>query len=63
MELNKRILYISYIIIGLIFVITGMALNETEILRDVFESNSEQWYTFLMPWLGDSNTGIPVPWE
>ncbi len=63
MKFEKRIAYLTYLIIGFIFIVAGLAINEQNILSDAFNSTPEDWYQFLMPWLGDSENGIPVPWE
>lgn len=62
MEINKRILYLSYLIIGFIFIVTGVALKEPEFLVEVFNYSPEDWYVFLLPWIGDAESGFPTPW-
>lgn len=64
MELETRITYLSYILVGIIFIIVGLALNETESLSTVNNYNFDQWVDFLKPWIGtEENEGLPLPWD
>ena len=62
MEINRRLIYISYLVLGLILITAGLALNEQDILAGVFNRSPEDWYNFLMPWIGNSENGLPTPW-
>jgi len=63
MEVTTRMKYLSFIILGVMFIITGFALNEPSILAQVNPSNIDKWYKFLAPWVGESGKGgLPVPW-
>jgi len=63
MELTTRLKYVTFILIGIIFIITGLALNELSILGKVGPGNFDKWYQFLAPWVGtDGSGGLPVPW-
>ena len=63
MELTKRLSYLTYLIIGILFIIAGLALDETSIYSTVDSYDFNQWYDFLGPWLGGDGKGsLPVPW-
>lgn len=62
MKFEKRIAYITWIVVGIIFVVAGLAIKEPQILSDAFSSSPEDWYELLMPYIGNSENGIPVPW-
>ena len=61
MEVTARIQYLTYLLIGIIFLITGFALSELEILQ-VNTDNFDTWIEFLAPWIGDEEGGLPRPW-
>ena len=68
MRLESRINYIAFIVIGIIFILVGQALNELSVIEAV-NANSvgdgndlDKWYEFLLPYVGDENNGLPPPW-
>jgi hypothetical protein len=68
MELTKRITYLSFLLIGIVFVLIGLALNETDIIAKVNAYDFNQWYSFLETWVGNEfedgfTQGLPTPWE
>ncbi len=62
MKLESRVQNIAYLLIGLLFIIVGLALNEFDIITNVHNASLEDWYHFLMPWVGDTGNGLPTPW-
>ncbi len=68
MKLETRINYITFLILGLIFILVGQALNELDIIESINANSSgsgenfDAWYEFLLPWVGDENSGLPTPW-
>jgi hypothetical protein len=77
MELTKRITYLSFLLIGILFILIGFALNELDVIAQVNQIREaaqtsrvsfDEWYGFLETWLGNENDGgftqgLPVPWE
>lgn len=68
MRFESRINYIAFIILGIIFILVGQALNELDVIEAI-NANSvgqdddlDKWYEFLLPWVGDSDKGLPTPW-
>jgi hypothetical protein len=68
LRFESRINYIAFIILGIIFILVGQALNELDVIEAI-NANSvgqdddlDKWYEFLLPWVGDSNQGLPTPW-
>ena len=68
MKLETRITYITFLILGIIFILVGQALNELDIIETVNATstgggdNIDKWYEFLLPWIGDESSGLPTPW-
>lgn len=69
MKIEARANYIAFLVIGIIFILLGGALNELDLIK---EANSwsvgegddlEKWYEFLNPFIGDKNNGLPPPWD
>ena len=52
MKLEGRLRYISLLLLGILFIVTGIALNELNILTEVTNGSLDSWYVFLMPWIG-----------
>jgi hypothetical protein len=69
LKLEARIHYIAFIIVGIIFMLVGQALNELDIIETINASSIgtsnelDQWYEFLLPYIGDSENGLPIPWS
>ncbi|MHA2501466.1 MAG: hypothetical protein ACXAE3_01150 [Candidatus Kariarchaeaceae archaeon] len=66
MELSLRIKYFTFLILGVMFIVTGIALNELDILAEITRGDFDAWYDFLAPWVGSSerpNSQLPVPWD
>lgn len=69
MSLDTRINYITFLLIGIIFLLVGNALDELSIIRDInaFSTGTgddlKLWYDFLRPFIGDSGNGLPPPWD
>lgn len=68
MRFESRINYIAFIILGIIFILVGQALNELDVIEAI-NANSvgqdddlDKWYEFLLPWVGDRDKGLPTPW-
>lgn len=68
MRFESRINYIAFIILGIIFILVGQALNELDVIEAI-NANSvgqnddlDKWYEFLLPWVGDQDMGLPTPW-
>ncbi|MHA2092932.1 MAG: hypothetical protein ACW98K_18965 [Candidatus Kariarchaeaceae archaeon] len=66
MKLESRINNIATLVIGIIFILVGVTLDDLAILEEAINwahDDPDQWYIFLKPWIGDGGNGIPVPWE
>lgn len=58
MKITARLLQISIIMLGIVFLLMGNALSELDILASVNElrsTNVDAWKEFLLPWI----EGIP----
>jgi hypothetical protein len=65
-KLESRINYIAFLVIGFIFILVGVALNELdpiEVANKWSDNNLDMWHDFLKPWIGDENNGLPEPWQ
>lgn len=62
MQLEKRIQIILFLVIGIIFILSGIALNEINIISKVNHSTLSDWYNFLLPWIGSGKGGLKHPW-
>ncbi|OLS28291.1 MAG: hypothetical protein HeimC2_07830 [Candidatus Heimdallarchaeota archaeon LC_2] len=68
MKIETRINYITFLILGLIFILVGQALNELDIIDTINAASAGEgndfdiWYQFLLPWVGDESSGLPTPW-
>ncbi|MDH5401046.1 MAG: hypothetical protein OEZ01_02820 [Candidatus Heimdallarchaeota archaeon] len=62
MKLENRVKYISFLIIGVLFLIIGNTLDELDIIKNVLNASFDEWYVFMLPWLGSAEEGIPTPW-
>lgn len=69
MKLESRVNYIVFLVIGIIFILVGIALDEMKTIETAINwsvnsgSNLDKWYEFLKPWIGDEDNGIPGPWN
>ena len=67
MKIEARANYIAFLIIGIIFILLGGALNELEWIKEAnswsVSENEEldKWYKFLNPFIGDESNGLPAP--
>ena len=62
MNLDRKLTNFTFILLGILFLVVGFALNELDILVAVDTSSLDAWYVFLMPWVGDAISGLPTPW-
>ena len=68
LRFESRINYIAFIVLGIIFILVGQALNELDVTEAINansvskDDNLTKWYEFLLPWVGDEATGLPTPW-
>jgi hypothetical protein len=68
-KLESRINNIATLVIGIIFILVGVTLDDLEIIETAISwsvnqgENPDLWYEFLKPWIGDEGNGVPVPWE
>ena len=68
MKIETRINYITFLILGLIFILVGQSLNELDIIERINATSGgsgedfDAWYEFLLPWVGDESSGLPTPW-
>ena len=64
MELSRRIKYFTFLILGVIFLLSGFALSELDVLSQINHDDLNAWYEFLAPWVGNpAQNGLPVPWD
>ena len=70
MKIEARANYIAFLVIGVIFILLGGALNELEWIKEAnswsvgeSEGDLDKWYEFLNPFVGDKNNGLPPPWD
>ena len=62
MNLDRKLTNFTFILLGILFLVVGFALDELDILVAIDTSNLDTWYKFLMPWVGDAVSGLPTPW-
>lgn len=65
MQIESRINYITFLVIGIIFILVGLALDELSVIENVNRwsvNNLNSWYDFLLPWVGEEGNGLPEPW-
>ena len=69
MNLESRINNIAILVIGIIFILVGAALDDLEVIETAIGwsvnkgENPDLWYEFLKPWIGHEGNGVPTPWE
>ncbi|MFV2014632.1 MAG: hypothetical protein ACC656_04350 [Candidatus Heimdallarchaeota archaeon] len=69
MKFESRINYIAFIILGIIFILVGLALNELNVIETINATSVgdgddlDKWYKFLLPYIGDESSGLIPPWK